>query len=137
MARGHDQATLAPELNRRLCAKLWNYFPGQWERIGSMAIIAYNQVHMANLCVAMSFSVNGVSQLHGQILKEDTFHDYEPCILAKYLEEIPRFREISSRYAWVSSTAEYSFFFSALACSYTLLLVSSFICSILPQHGER
>ena len=41
------------ELNRRLCAKLWNYFPGQWERIGSMAIIAYNQVHMANLCVAM------------------------------------------------------------------------------------
>ena len=23
----------------------------------------------------------------------DTFHDYEPCILAKYLEEIPRFRE--------------------------------------------
>src|SRR5699024_4520146 len=22
------------ELNRRLCAKLWNYFPGQWERIG-------------------------------------------------------------------------------------------------------
>ena len=23
----------------------------------------------------------------------DTFHDYEPCILAKYLEEIPQFRE--------------------------------------------
>lgn len=23
----------------------------------------------------------------------DSFHDYEPCILAKYLEEIPRFRE--------------------------------------------
>ena len=23
------------ELNRRLCAKLWNAIPGQWERIGS------------------------------------------------------------------------------------------------------
>ena len=72
------------ELNRRLCAKLWNYFPGQWERIGSMAIIAYNQVHMANLCVAMSFSVNGVSQLHGQILKEDTFHDYAQIMPEKF-----------------------------------------------------
>lgn len=64
------------ELNRRLCAKLWNYFPGEWERIGSMAIISYNQIHMANLCIAMSFSINGVSKLHGEILKEDTFHDY-------------------------------------------------------------
>ena len=72
------------ELNRRLCEKLWNYFPGQWERIGSMAIIAYNQIYMANLCVAMSCSVNGVSQLHGQILKEDTFHDYAQIMPEKF-----------------------------------------------------
>ena len=72
------------EMNRRLCEKLWNCFPGQWERIGSMAIIAYNQVHMANLCVAMSYSVNGVSQLHGQILKEDTFHDYAQIMPEKF-----------------------------------------------------
>ncbi len=72
------------EMNRRLCEKLWNYFPGQWERIGSMAIIAYNQVHMANLCVAMAYSVNGVSQLHGQILKEDTFHDYAQIMPEKF-----------------------------------------------------
>ena len=55
------------ELNRRLCADLFKSYPDQWERIGHMAIIAYGQVHMANLCVAMSFSVNGVSQLHGKI----------------------------------------------------------------------
>ncbi|MEG0768159.1 MAG: glycogen/starch/alpha-glucan phosphorylase, partial [Clostridia bacterium] len=61
------------ELNRRLCARLWNRFPGQWDRIAGMAILAYNQVQMANLCVAMSSSVNGVSQLHSEILKRSTF----------------------------------------------------------------
>ena len=64
------------ELNRRLCEKLFQSYPDQWDRIGHMAIIAYGQVHMANLCVALSFSVNGVSQLHGKILTDSTFHDY-------------------------------------------------------------
>ena len=72
------------EMNRRLCARLWNEFPGQWERIGHMAIIGYGQVHMANLCVAMSYSVNGVSQLHGEILKEETFHDYNLVMPEKF-----------------------------------------------------
>ena len=67
---------LLEELNRRLCAKLYNAYPDQWERIGHMAIIAYGQVHMANLCVAFSKTVNGVSQLHGQILKDSLFHDF-------------------------------------------------------------
>lgn len=30
---------------------------------------------------------------HNAAIHIDTFHDYEPCILAKYLEEIPCFRE--------------------------------------------
>ncbi|MBE5809155.1 MAG: glycogen/starch/alpha-glucan phosphorylase, partial [Clostridiales bacterium] len=64
------------EMNRRLCDKLWKSYPGQWDRIGHMAILAYNQVHMANLCVALSHSVNGVSAIHTNILKKQTFHDY-------------------------------------------------------------
>ncbi len=72
------------EMNRRLCARLWNAFPGEWERIGKMAILSYGQVHMANLCVSMSFSVNGVSQLHGSILKEETFHDYYRVMPEKF-----------------------------------------------------
>jgi glycogen phosphorylase len=64
------------ELNRRLCERLWNAFPGEWDCIAHMAILAYDQVQMANLCVALSFSVNGVSKLHGKILKEDTFRNY-------------------------------------------------------------
>ncbi len=72
------------EINRRLCDRLWNEFPGQWERIGHMAVIAYGMVHMANLCVAMSYSVNGVSALHGEILKDETFHDYNLIMPEKF-----------------------------------------------------
>ncbi len=64
------------EMNRRLCEKLWKSYPGQWERIGHMAILGYNQAHMANLCVAYAHSVNGVSAIHTDILKKQTFHDF-------------------------------------------------------------
>ena len=72
------------ELNRRLCDRLWNQFPGDWDRIARMAIVSYDNVHMANMCVAMSYSVNGVSQLHGDILKEDTFYDYNLVMPEKF-----------------------------------------------------
>ena len=64
------------EMNRRLCDRLWAAYPGQWERIGQMAILAYDKVHMANLCVAYTHSVNGVSGIHTDILKKQTFNDY-------------------------------------------------------------
>ncbi len=65
------------EINRRVCARLADHYQnGADPRIAKMAITAYDMVQMANLCVAMSYSVNGVSQLHGEILKTDTFKDY-------------------------------------------------------------
>ena len=64
------------EMNRRLCEKLFQAYPDQWDRIGHMAILAYGQVQMANLCVSQSYSVNAVSQLHGRILTDGLFHDY-------------------------------------------------------------
>ena len=72
------------EINRRFCARLWNEFPGQWERIAQMAVISYGQIHIANLCIAMSFSVNGVSRLHGEILKDETFHDFNLVMPEKF-----------------------------------------------------
>lgn len=67
---------IVEEINRRLCADLWNMYPGDWERISRMAICANNQVRMANLSVAASHTVNGVSALHSEILKKTVFHDY-------------------------------------------------------------
>ena len=63
-------------MNRRLCQDLWDAFPGQWDRIAQMCILAYGQVHMANLAVAFSHSVNGVSAIHTDILRKQTFRDY-------------------------------------------------------------
>ena len=36
-------------------------------------IIRYDQIHMANLAIYVGFSVNGVAEIHSQILKDDTF----------------------------------------------------------------
>ena len=64
------------EINERFCRDAWNVFPGNWNRISQMSIIGYNQVRMANLSVVGSHSVNGVSALHSQILKDSTFKDF-------------------------------------------------------------
>ncbi len=45
-------------------------------KVEEMAIISGGAVRMANLCVAACHSVNGVSALHSQILKDTLFNDY-------------------------------------------------------------
>ena len=64
------------EINSRFTADLWNLYPGDWDRISDMSIIAYNQVRMANLSVVGSHSVNGVSALHSEILKKTIFSNF-------------------------------------------------------------
>jgi len=64
------------EINRRFTADLWNMYPGDWDRISKMSIVAYNQVRMANLSIVGSHTVNGVSKLHSDILKKTIFHDF-------------------------------------------------------------
>ena len=64
------------EINERFCREAWEKFPGNWNRISGMSIVKYGQVHMANLAVIGSHSVNGVSKLHSQILKDSIFKDF-------------------------------------------------------------
>lgn len=63
-------------INEALCKKLWAFYPAQWERIGAMAIIGYNEIRMANLCIAAAAHINGVSRLHGDILKQQVFKNF-------------------------------------------------------------
>ena len=62
------------EINRRWCDYLVSCF-GNSEKVGRNMIIYNGQVHMANMCLAACYKVNGVSRLHGEILKNDLFKD--------------------------------------------------------------
>ena len=64
------------EINRRYCEVLWNAYPGQWDKISQNAIMSDGVIRMANLCLAASHTINGVSQLHSNILTESVFADY-------------------------------------------------------------
>ncbi|MBQ7380538.1 MAG: glycogen/starch/alpha-glucan phosphorylase [Clostridia bacterium] len=68
--------TIVKEINERFCRDAWQNFPGNWNRISGMSLVGYGQVRMANLSVVGSHSVNGVSKLHSEILKNATFKDF-------------------------------------------------------------
>ena len=67
---------ITEEMNRRLMDYLQTVYPNDPGKHKWMAIIADNQVFMANMCLATCFAVNGVSKLHTQILVNDIFADY-------------------------------------------------------------
>jgi len=64
------------EINRRLVAQLNIVYPGDVAKVDYMAVIAHGEVRMANLCLAACHTVNGVSKLHSEILKNGIFRDY-------------------------------------------------------------
>ncbi|HWQ62578.1 MAG TPA: glycogen/starch/alpha-glucan phosphorylase, partial [Negativicutes bacterium] len=64
------------EINERFCRDLWQRYPGEWDRIRAMAIIADDTVHMAHLAIAGSHSVNGVAQIHTRILEERVMSNF-------------------------------------------------------------
>ena len=63
------------EISNRYQAQLNEYFHGDQAKVRDQAIIWGGEVRMANLCVCACFAVNGVSALHSDILKRETFHD--------------------------------------------------------------
>ena len=67
---------ICQEINRRLMEKLHCVYPndpGKWEY---MAAVTNSEVRMANLCLACCHKINGVSQLHTDILEKTIFRDY-------------------------------------------------------------
>jgi len=63
------------EINNRYCAELMERNGGDSALTTRMSIIKDNQIHMATLCVVASHSVNGVSKLHSEIIKDSVFGD--------------------------------------------------------------
>lgn len=73
--------TITEEINRRILLEIEETYGPNSPEAYEMAIIKDNRVHMANLAIHGSFSVNGVAALHTEILKNiemKAFNDYYP-----------------------------------------------------------
>lgn len=68
--------SIVAEINKRQNINLMRTFPNEAELRNQMAIISNGQVHMANLCVEASHTVNGVSSLHSGIIRDDLFSGF-------------------------------------------------------------
>lgn len=67
------------EINVRFLKEVEKKFPGDYERIRRMSIVQEGEtkrVRMAHVAIVGSFSVNGVSALHTELLKSQLFKDF-------------------------------------------------------------
>ena len=74
---------ITKEIDNRFRAFVWGATHDA-DKVERMAVISCGAVRMANLCVAGSHSVNGVSALHSEILKDTVFHDFYTITPAKF-----------------------------------------------------
>ena len=64
------------EINRRYNIALSEKYRNDFDRRNRMSIISNNNINMANLSIIGSSSVNGVAELHTEILKKEVLKDF-------------------------------------------------------------
>lgn len=64
------------EINRRYNIELSEKYRNDTDRRNRMSIISNNNINMANLSIIGSSSVNGVAELHTEILKKEVLKDF-------------------------------------------------------------
>jgi starch phosphorylase len=75
------------EINTRHLRKVAGKFPGDNEKLRRMSLIEegdQKKVRMGHLCMVGSHSVNGVSELHSDLLKTSLFRDFYECCPEKF-----------------------------------------------------
>ncbi|MBQ9438937.1 MAG: glycogen/starch/alpha-glucan phosphorylase [Lachnospiraceae bacterium] len=78
---------IVEEINRRFLDQVRAKYPDphvQSEKIRKMAIVYDGQVKMAHLAIVAGFSVNGVAQLHTDILKKQELKDFYEMFPEKF-----------------------------------------------------
>lgn len=75
---------IVEEINRRFILEIQKKYPEDTKRVEKMAIIYDGQVKMAHLSIAGSFSVNGVANLHTEILKNKVLKDFYELMPEKF-----------------------------------------------------
>ncbi|XP_062868286.1 glycogen phosphorylase, muscle form [Trichomycterus rosablanca] len=67
------------EINRRHMERVASLFPGDMDRLCRMSLIeegGIKRVNMAHMCIVGAHAVNGVAQIHSDILKATVFKDF-------------------------------------------------------------
>ncbi|MDF3005832.1 MAG: glycogen/starch/alpha-glucan phosphorylase [Oscillospiraceae bacterium] len=64
------------EINERFCHELWQVYHYDLDKISRMAVEADGYIRMAHMAIVGSHSVNGVAQVHSQLLKSQLFTDF-------------------------------------------------------------
>lgn len=76
---------IVEEMQRRLKALLEEAFPGNYEKQSRMYLIKDGHVHMANMAIYGSGKVNGVAEVHSEILREHLFKDFSELWKGKFI----------------------------------------------------
>lgn len=79
------QYKVIERLNHDFCFDVRKRFPDREDLVRSVSIIENNKVRMANLAIVGSHKVNGVSELHAEILKRETFRDFVEIYPDKFM----------------------------------------------------
>lgn len=75
---------IVEEINRRFVNEIQIKYPGDYRKLEKMAIVYDGQVRMANLAIVGGYSVNGVAQLHTEILKNESLKDFAEYYPGKF-----------------------------------------------------
>ena len=67
---------IVEELDKQARVELHKMFLDDIGKVNYMAVLGDDKVRMANICCYTCHSINGVSKLHSEIIKDDVFNDY-------------------------------------------------------------
>ncbi len=72
------------EMDRRARLVIGEKFPNDYGKMEGMSLINNGEIRMANICCFVAHSINGVSKLHSDIIKESVFRDYYQLFPKKF-----------------------------------------------------
>lgn len=79
------QHQVIQQLNLQLCNSVRAKFPGDEEKVRRLSFVEAGQIRMAHLAIYGSHKVNGVAELHTEILKKKLFKDFYELFPEKFI----------------------------------------------------
>src|SRR5690606_12554982 len=70
------QYRIIQTLNQEFCSHVRQKYPGNEEKVKELSIIENGQIRMAHLAIYGCHKVNGVAQLHTEILQKHLFRNF-------------------------------------------------------------